>query len=267
MLALARGPSHISVDSRDQGSCHNIQRAQSPSSRNYSTAANLTRARPRVILAPMPRHSPRHDIDNWLDRHGYRHEHAGKPKAPHLGLGGATAAAPVTGDPRRQSRVKKRRESVVAVGYALNPEGRPVRRMIDFQAPGDHGADPVGDGTFKMIPSGDIVSFEERNSGGHGRDAADQPAGGFDEAFLDAFHRIDARSGGHNYVLLYDLREALSDLGVGREAFDSGVNQLRRRRIASLDSADGRHVRLSKEQMGAAIREGDSILVYAALRR
>lgn len=28
---------------------------------------------------------------------------------------------------------------------------------------GDHGADPLGDGTFRMVPSGDIVSFDERN--------------------------------------------------------------------------------------------------------
>lgn len=28
----------------------------------------------------------------------------------------------------------------------------------------DTGADPIGDGTFRMYPSGDIVSFEERNS-------------------------------------------------------------------------------------------------------
>jgi len=28
---------------------------------------------------------------------------------------------------------------------------------------GDYGADPLGDGTFKMVPSGDVVTFEERN--------------------------------------------------------------------------------------------------------
>ena len=28
----------------------------------------------------------------------------------------------------------------------------------------DYGADPIGDGTFRMVPSGDIVSFEERNN-------------------------------------------------------------------------------------------------------
>jgi hypothetical protein len=26
----------------------------------------------------------------------------------------------------------------------------------------DYGADPIGDGTFKMVPSGDIVDFAER---------------------------------------------------------------------------------------------------------
>jgi hypothetical protein len=31
------------------------------------------------------------------------------------------------------------------------------------RAPGaDYGADPIGDGTFRMVPSGDIVSWEER---------------------------------------------------------------------------------------------------------
>lgn len=32
---------------------------------------------------------------------------------------------------------------------------------INTSALGDHGSDPIGDGTFRMIPSGDIVSFEE----------------------------------------------------------------------------------------------------------
>jgi len=27
----------------------------------------------------------------------------------------------------------------------------------------DYGCDPIGDGTFKMVPSGDVVDFEERN--------------------------------------------------------------------------------------------------------
>lgn len=27
---------------------------------------------------------------------------------------------------------------------------------------GDYGADPMGDGTFRMVPSGDIVDFAER---------------------------------------------------------------------------------------------------------
>ncbi len=37
------------------------------------------------------------------------------------------------------------------------------RRRIDTARLGDYGADPLGDGTFRMVPSGDIVDFAERN--------------------------------------------------------------------------------------------------------
>ena len=35
-------------------------------------------------------------------------------------------------------------------------------KAIDVSAPGDYGADPLGEGKFRMIPSGDIVDNEER---------------------------------------------------------------------------------------------------------
>jgi len=44
----------------------------------------------------------------------------------------------------------------------LTRGGTLPRRVIDTTAPGDYGADPVGDGTFRMVPSGDIVTYEER---------------------------------------------------------------------------------------------------------
>lgn len=37
----------------------------------------------------------------------------------------------------------------------------PIQRRIVAKA-GDYGADPIGDGTFRMVPSGDIVDFAER---------------------------------------------------------------------------------------------------------
>lgn len=45
-----------------------------------------------------------------------------------------------------------------------NDEGRLAvdTRRIDTRVSGDYGADPLGDGTFRMVPSGDIVSYEER---------------------------------------------------------------------------------------------------------
>ena len=36
------------------------------------------------------------------------------------------------------------------------------KSTINTSVEGDYGADPLGDGTFRMIPSGDIVDFEER---------------------------------------------------------------------------------------------------------
>lgn len=36
-------------------------------------------------------------------------------------------------------------------------------RTVNVNADGDYGADPVGSGMFRMVPSGDIVNFEERN--------------------------------------------------------------------------------------------------------
>lgn len=39
----------------------------------------------------------------------------------------------------------------------------PIRRAINVNALGDYGSDPIGDGTFRMVPSGDIVNYEERN--------------------------------------------------------------------------------------------------------
>lgn len=47
--------------------------------------------------------------------------------------------------------------------YELDRETlTPIKRYVDMNAPGDTGADPIGDGTFRMVPSGDIVDFDER---------------------------------------------------------------------------------------------------------
>jgi hypothetical protein len=47
--------------------------------------------------------------------------------------------------------------------YELDRETlTPIRRKVDLARLGDHGADPMGDGTFRMMPSGDIVDYAER---------------------------------------------------------------------------------------------------------
>lgn len=48
-------------------------------------------------------------------------------------------------------------------GHRFNPDHAPIRQYVDTRRVGDYGADPLGDGTFRMVPSGDIVDFAERN--------------------------------------------------------------------------------------------------------
>jgi hypothetical protein len=49
-------------------------------------------------------------------------------------------------------------------GYDLDPKTlTPKRQYIDLRKGGDYGADPLGDGTFRMVPSGDVVTSEERD--------------------------------------------------------------------------------------------------------
>lgn len=50
------------------------------------------------------------------------------------------------------------------LGYDLDRKTlTPIRKTLPARVPGtDHGCDPIGDGMFRMVPSGDIVSYEER---------------------------------------------------------------------------------------------------------
>ncbi len=45
----------------------------------------------------------------------------------------------------------------------LQQKDTSARETICTSKQGDYGADPIGDGTFRMVPSGDIVDFVERN--------------------------------------------------------------------------------------------------------
>lgn len=90
---------------------------------------------------------------------------------------------------------------------------------------------------------------------------SDQP---FPVVFSEAFDELDQKTGKRNYVLLHDLRQRLAM--IPRPDFDAGLNELRRSQKYSLDSADGRHIRLTPEQIDAGIREAGSVLVYVARR-
>lgn len=46
--------------------------------------------------------------------------------------------------------------------FESGPDGTVIHRgHIDLNKPGDYGCDPIGNGKFRMVPSGDIVDTEE----------------------------------------------------------------------------------------------------------
>ncbi len=49
------------------------------------------------------------------------------------------------------------------LGHDLDRETlTPIRKTIDVSTDKDYGADPLPDGTFRMVPSGDIVDAETK---------------------------------------------------------------------------------------------------------
>jgi hypothetical protein len=64
---------------------------------------------------------------------------------------------------RTNQKILRDMECPNVLGYDLDRESlTPLIRYVDLKAPGDYGADVIGNGKFKMVPSGDIVDFDER---------------------------------------------------------------------------------------------------------
>ena len=62
----------------------------------------------------------------------------------------------------------KQRERYMTVlgGYTLDmhDNGKLIKpEPIDMLRDGDYGSDPLGDGKFRMVPSGDVVDATERD--------------------------------------------------------------------------------------------------------
>ena len=84
----------------------------------------------------------------------------------------------------------------------------------------------------------------------------------FEQAFDAAFARIDALTGGKNFVKVGELRRELEEYS--REAFDAGLRALRVTDRYAMESAHGGAVRLTDEELRAGIREGSSLLIYVS---
>lgn len=105
-------------------------------------------------------------------------------------------------------------------------------------------------------PEGDIA--EEFSIGPQAGAAGSAQPGSFAERFDQAFRDLDTSSGGNNSVTVHDLRRAMPDLS--RDEFDAALRDLRRKKLWSMDSADG--AGLSDEIRAAGIKEAGGNLTY-----
>ena len=56
-------------------------------------------------------------------------------------------------------------KSVHFAGYDIRlPDCKVERESVDLIKCGDYGADPMPDGMFRMVPSGDIVDAQEKKA-------------------------------------------------------------------------------------------------------
>lgn len=61
-----------------------------------------------------------------------------------------------------KSDLLRNQENPNVLGYDLDRETlTPIRSRIDTTIQCDYGCDPIANGMFRMVPSGDIVDLEE----------------------------------------------------------------------------------------------------------
>jgi hypothetical protein len=82
----------------------------------------------------------------------------------------------------------------------------------------------------------------------------------FGSVFDAVFGQLDRQAGSHNFVRLVELRQALP---VPREAFDAGLQQLRRQGHYVLSAAEGRQG-ITPEERAAGIAEEGSLLLFVS---
>lgn len=64
---------------------------------------------------------------------------------------------------RKDKDLLRNQDHPTVLGYELDRKTlTPLKTEFPKYAGKDTGAEPIGDGTFRMYPSGDIVNFDER---------------------------------------------------------------------------------------------------------
>lgn len=132
------------------------------------------------------------------------------------------------GNPRREDTIHFAGYDIdlVPTGPRGARESRIRRDVIDTSAPGDYGADPIGDGMFRMVPSGDVVDHAERN-----RRLGQPPPRGNPSIPIPKRAGETLRIGGHDRVLIVRKTRnrswVLGIEGEGRRRFADTVAEVR----------------------------------------
>lgn len=96
------------------------------------------------------------------------------------------------------------------------------------------------------------------------RDLPGLNTGSFEDRFITAFNALNDLSGGHNNVVLSDIRAALPD--VSREQFDAGLRELRKSKKYSLEAFEARQVLPHKDMLEGGIKENGQNLMLVQQR-
>ena len=94
--------------------------------------------------------------------------------------------------------------------------------------------------------------------------AITRPVISFEQKFLQAFDRLDAQTGGSNFVNLRQLRQAMPEFT--QEQFDAGIRELQRLGRAYLRASEGRHG-ITPEDRAAGIIQGDVLHLHVSRMR
>ena len=115
----------------------------------------------------------------------------------------------------KKSDYLRSQEHPTVLGHELNRQTlTPIRTAINTSKKGDYGADPLGGGKFKMVPSGDIVDYAERcRRLGQGKDSTQDRRTRLHRALDCVLDRKSAKDTVEDVIRFREINHLLAKMG------------------------------------------------------